>query len=71
VSENDRVCYLSHHEATDFPKIYLLEILRILLRDESLAADVNIEMLAAKTDSFSGSDLKRKMSQSRYRFFLS
>jgi hypothetical protein len=52
-------------KATGFPKIYLLEILRILLRDESLAADVTIENLAAKTDSFSGSDLKRKISQSR------
>lgn len=34
------------------------EILRILLRDEILAADVTIEALAARTDSFSGSDLK-------------
>lgn len=44
--------------------------MRILLRDESLAADVNIETLAAKTDSFSGSDLKRKISQFRKRFFF-
>ncbi|KAF8797953.1 AAA-domain-containing protein [Phlegmacium glaucopus] len=34
------------------------EILKILLRDESLATDVTIEALAVKTDSFSGSDLK-------------
>jgi SpoVK/Ycf46/Vps4 family AAA+-type ATPase len=52
-------------KATGFPKIYLPEILRILLRDESLAADVTAEMLASKTDSFSGSDLKRKISLSR------
>ena len=50
-------------KATGFPKIYL-EILKILLRDESLAADVSIETLAARTDSFSGSDLKRKIFQS-------
>lgn len=49
-------------KVTDFPEIYLLEILKILLRDESLAADVTIKALAAKTDSFSGSDLKRKIS---------
>ena len=47
---------------TTFPKICVLEILRILLRDESLATDVTIEALAAKTDCFSGSDLKRKIS---------
>jgi SpoVK/Ycf46/Vps4 family AAA+-type ATPase len=58
-------------KVTGFPKIYLLEILRILLRDENLAADVTVEMLAAKTDGFSGSDLKRKISQSRKRFFFS
>lgn len=46
-----------------FHNIYLIEILRILLRDESLAEDVTIESLAAKTDTFSGSDLKRKISQ--------
>ncbi|KAK2466983.1 hypothetical protein APHAL10511_001241 [Amanita phalloides] len=34
------------------------EILKILLRDEKLADDVNIKSLAKKTDSFSGSDLK-------------
>jgi SpoVK/Ycf46/Vps4 family AAA+-type ATPase len=35
-------------------------ILRILLRDENIADDVDIETLAKKTDGFSGSDLKRK-----------
>lgn len=45
-------------------RFYLSEILRILLRDESLAEDVTVETLAARTDSFSGSDLKRKLSQS-------
>ncbi|KAF8902061.1 hypothetical protein CPB84DRAFT_1679132 [Gymnopilus junonius] len=34
------------------------EILKILLRDESLAEDVNVEALASKTEGFSGSDLK-------------
>ncbi|KAG7092332.1 hypothetical protein E1B28_008693 [Marasmius oreades] len=34
------------------------EILKILLRDETLHSDVNISALAKQTDSFSGSDLK-------------
>ncbi|KAG6854632.1 hypothetical protein C0991_004234 [Blastosporella zonata] len=34
------------------------EILKILLRDETLAADLDINALAKKTESFSGSDLK-------------
>jgi len=34
------------------------EILKILLRDEILASDVNITKLAKKTEGFSGSDLK-------------
>ncbi|KAG6814322.1 hypothetical protein H0H92_013447 [Tricholoma furcatifolium] len=34
------------------------EILKILLRDETLASDVDISSLAKKTESFSGSDLK-------------
>lgn len=37
------------------------EILKILLRDEILAPDVDIQQLAKKTDSFSGSDLKRAL----------
>jgi SpoVK/Ycf46/Vps4 family AAA+-type ATPase len=36
-------------------------ILRILLRGETLAADVDIDKLAANTEGFSGSDLKRKL----------
>ena len=36
------------------------EILKILLRDEALAVDVDLKQLAKKTDSFSGSDLKRE-----------
>jgi len=36
------------------------EILKILLRDELLAADLDIRQLAKQTESFSGSDLKRK-----------
>lgn len=36
-------------------------ILRILLRDETLAPDVDIALLARSTDSFSGSDLKREL----------
>ena len=35
------------------------EILKILLQDETLASDVDLKALAKKTDSFSGSDLKR------------
>lgn len=34
------------------------EILKILLRDESLAGDIDVQSLAKKTESFSGSDLK-------------
>ncbi|TFY81767.1 hypothetical protein EWM64_g2244 [Hericium alpestre] len=34
------------------------EILKILLRDEKLAPDVDLQDLAKKTDTFSGSDLK-------------
>ncbi|KAI0636854.1 hypothetical protein C8Q77DRAFT_1094926 [Trametes polyzona] len=34
------------------------EILKILLRDETLADDVDLKQLAKKTESFSGSDLK-------------
>ncbi|KAH9856997.1 AAA-domain-containing protein [Lenzites betulinus] len=34
------------------------EILKILLRDETLADDVDLRQLAKKTESFSGSDLK-------------
>ena len=36
------------------------EILKILLREETLDSDVTAEALAKKTESFSGSDLKRK-----------
>lgn len=35
-------------------------ILKILLRDENLASDVDLTVLAKRTESFSGSDLKRK-----------
>ncbi len=35
------------------------EIIKILLRDEHLAADVDLTALAHQTESFSGSDLKR------------
>ncbi|KAG1756507.1 uncharacterized protein EDB91DRAFT_19958 [Suillus paluster] len=34
------------------------EILKILLRDETLAAEIDLRALAKKTESFSGSDLK-------------
>ncbi|OBZ75532.1 Protein MSP1 [Grifola frondosa] len=34
------------------------EILKILLRDETLTSDVDLKSLAKKTESFSGSDLK-------------
>jgi SpoVK/Ycf46/Vps4 family AAA+-type ATPase len=35
-----------------------LEILKIMLRNEQLAPDVDVKALAKKTESFSGSDLK-------------
>jgi SpoVK/Ycf46/Vps4 family AAA+-type ATPase len=35
-------------------------ILKIMLRDETLAPDVNLPVLAARTSKYSGSDLKRK-----------
>lgn len=34
-------------------------ILKILLRDETLASEVDLTALARRTESFSGSDLKR------------
>jgi len=49
-----RLEYLLH--LADLP----LAILRILLADEQLDADVNVEGLANRTESFSGSDLKRE-----------
>ena len=39
------------------------EILKILLRDETLGEDVDVKALAKRTESFSGSDLKRKWAQ--------
>lgn len=36
------------------------EILKILLRDETLAHEIDLKALAKKTESFSGSDLKRE-----------
>ena len=36
------------------------EILKILLREEKLDADMDIRQLAKQTEGFSGSDLKRK-----------
>lgn len=37
------------------------EILKILLRDETLAPEIDLRALATKTESFSGSDLKREI----------
>lgn len=39
---------------------HCLEILKILLRDESLGADLDPKNIARRTDGFSGSDLKRR-----------
>ena len=36
------------------------EIMKILLRNETLSPDVNLKALAQDTPMFSGSDLKRK-----------
>lgn len=36
-----------------------VEILKILLRDETLSSELDLKVLAKKTESFSGSDLKR------------
>lgn len=41
-------------------------ILRILLADEQLGDDVNVHTLAKRTESFSGSDLKRTYSNHVY-----
>lgn len=38
----------------------VLAILEILLQKEDLHADVDLGKLAARTDGFSGSDLKRE-----------
>lgn len=36
-----------------------VEIMKILLRDETLSPELDLEALAKRTESFSGSDLKR------------
>lgn len=41
------------------------EILKILLRDEVLAPEVDVKALAKRTEGFSGSDLKRKSRPAR------
>jgi SpoVK/Ycf46/Vps4 family AAA+-type ATPase len=41
-------------------------ILKIMLKDDELAPDVNLSTLAKKTDRFSGSDLKRKLMSVSY-----
>lgn len=43
--------------------ILCAEILKILLRDEVLAPDVDLKWLAKRTELFSGSDLKRMLSR--------
>lgn len=45
-------------------------ILKILLRDETLADEVDLQALAKRTDLFSGSDLKRKQSRRHAYLFL-
>lgn len=42
-------------------------ILRILLRDEMLADDIDLDKIAEQTESFSGSDLKRELEERRAR----
>ncbi|KAG2157372.1 hypothetical protein DEU56DRAFT_750490 [Suillus clintonianus] len=39
-------------------RVIVIEILKILLRDETLAPEIDLRGLATKTESFSGSDLK-------------
>jgi len=41
--------------------VNLSEILKILLRDETLGPDVDLKVLSKRTPSFSGSDLKRQL----------
>lgn len=36
-----------------------IEILKILLRDETLSPEMDLHTLAKQTETFSGSDLKR------------
>ena len=43
------------------PHVNLSEILKILLRDETLGPDVDLKALSKRTPSFSGSDLKRQL----------
>lgn len=57
--KNEQVCPT---QSAPFHKLtYPLAILRILLADEHLESDVDIEGLAKRTESFSGSDLKREL----------
>jgi len=53
---------LSHLEHLSLLADLPLAILRILLADEQLESDVDVEELAKRTESFSGSDLKRELS---------
>lgn len=46
------------------------EILKILLKDEELAPNVDLKFLATKTESFSGSDLKRQSASSFIPIFI-
>jgi hypothetical protein len=54
--------YFSLHPADP----QFIEILKIHLRDEVLAADVDLQALAKQAEHFSGSDLKR-LFPTRYR----
>ena len=49
---------------------FYTEILKILLRDEALAEDVDLKQLAKRTESFSGSDLKRGCSRNVRAWYL-
>lgn len=44
----------------------MTEILKILIRDETLSPDIDLKKLAKQTETFSGSDLKRKSLFNRY-----
>ena len=48
----------THRNCMTNPRFFIA-ILKILLRDESLASDVDLAALSKRTELFSGSDLKR------------
>jgi hypothetical protein len=57
-NENAKVCTFAENFCV-YSMVLAAEILKILLRDETLGPDIDPASIAKKTENFSGSDLKR------------